>query len=54
MIIEPVSGPRQDKERHVVGVEYEVVLEHYLRSWGKQYVVSSFVAHFLNLASMLT
>lgn len=32
---DPMYGPIHDKERHIVGVEYEVVLEHYLLETGK-------------------
>jgi hypothetical protein len=32
---DPMYGPQHDKERHIVGVEYEVVLEHYLLETGK-------------------
>jgi hypothetical protein len=31
---DPMYGPIHDKERHIVGVEYEVVLEHYLLETG--------------------
>jgi hypothetical protein len=31
---DPMYGPMHDKERHIVGVEYEVVLEHYLLETG--------------------
>lgn len=29
---DPLYGPEQDKAKHLVGVEYEVVLEHYLKN----------------------
>jgi len=32
---DPMYGPRHDRDRQMVGVEYEVVLEHYLREMGK-------------------
>lgn len=32
---DPLHGPRSDKERHVIGIEYEVVLEHYLSEMGE-------------------
>jgi hypothetical protein len=32
--MDPIYGPLQDKERHLVGVEYEVVLEFDLTSLG--------------------
>jgi hypothetical protein len=31
---DPMYGPYHDKERHIVGIEYEVVLEHYLQQTG--------------------
>lgn len=31
---DPMYGPRHEKDRHMIGVEYEVVLEHYLREMG--------------------
>lgn len=31
---DPLFGPMHDKERHIVGIEYEVVLEHELRTLG--------------------
>lgn len=44
---DPMYGPLHDKERHVVGVEYEVVLEHYLKQTGTyilQAMSRSFIA----------
>jgi hypothetical protein len=35
---DPMYGPIHDKERHIVGVEYEVVLEHYLLETGKLFL----------------
>ena len=32
MIADPMYGPRHDKERHIVGVEFEVVLEYKLKA----------------------
>jgi hypothetical protein len=32
---DPIYGPRYDKHRHLAGVEFEVVLEHKLRSMGE-------------------
>lgn len=32
---DPLNSPMREKGRHCVGVEYEVVLEHYLRSMSK-------------------
>jgi hypothetical protein len=34
---DPMYGPQYDKERHMVGVEYEVVLEQTLLEMGKSY-----------------
>lgn len=34
MTFDPLYGPMHDKERHIVGIEYEVVLEHELRLLG--------------------
>jgi len=31
---DPLYGPLHDKERHIVGIEYEVVLEQELHSLG--------------------
>lgn len=31
---DPMYGPRHDKQRHMVGIEYEVVLEHQLTNMG--------------------
>ena len=31
---DPINGPRYDGERHMVGIEFEVVLEHKLRKLG--------------------
>jgi hypothetical protein len=33
---DPLYGPMHDKERHVVGVEYEVVLEQELQALGEK------------------
>lgn len=33
---DPLYGPRYDRKRHMVGVEYEVVLEHSLREMGTE------------------
>lgn len=32
---DPLHGPERDKKSHLVGVEFEVVLEHYLREMGE-------------------
>lgn len=32
---DPMYGPMHDKKSHIVGIEYEVVLEHYLNEMGK-------------------
>lgn len=33
---DPLHGPENEKRSHLVGVEYEVVLEHQLRALGTQ------------------
>jgi hypothetical protein len=37
---DPLYGPLHDRERHFVGVEYEVVLEYQLKSLSKYYLLS--------------
>ena len=32
---DPLYGPMHDKERHIVGIEYEVVLEQELHALGE-------------------
>lgn len=32
---DPMYGLQSDRDRHLVGIEYEVVLEHYLNSMSK-------------------
>jgi Protein of unknown function TPD sequence-motif len=34
---DPFYGPLHDKERHTVGIEYEVILEQELKALGTQY-----------------
>jgi len=37
---DPMYGPRHDKERHMVGVEFEVVLEYKLKSQSESTTVT--------------
>ena len=39
MDADPFYGPLHDKERHTVGIEYEVVLELELKALGTQYML---------------
>jgi hypothetical protein len=32
---DPLSGPRSDRAKHFVGIEFEVALEHMLRERGE-------------------
>lgn len=32
---DPIYGPMHDKDRHLVGIEYEVVLEYELKKMGQ-------------------
>jgi hypothetical protein len=32
---DPMNSPKQDKQRHTIGVEYEVILEHFLNKMSK-------------------
>jgi Protein of unknown function TPD sequence-motif len=47
IVSDPFYGPLHDKERHMVGIEHEVVLEHELKALGKEYMQYSGIAHVL-------
>ena len=36
LLSDPLYGPKHDRQRNTIGVEYEVVLEDMLRSMGKE------------------
>lgn len=43
---DPLNGPHSDSERHIVGIEFEVVLEFRLRELGKWlWMRVQFVSH---------
>jgi hypothetical protein len=52
---DPMYGPMHDKGRHLIGIEYEVVLEHKLQTIGRFTIISyNNVCHFVAIYSNIT